>query len=1057
MKAGISTSIKIQQQASNPENSVYLAASAGTGKTKTLVDRVLRFLLDGVKIEEILCITFTNAAANEMLERLKSRLESWFLMPEECLSLSIKELIGKEVTVHQLQYAKQLYTICLNNFEKFRIQTLHSFCAEVLSQLHYIDGNELDKIKIIDNYTKKRLIEVAYEKVAVSSRSKIEVDLAITRLAHKYDYTDLLNLVFNLLSQKQNLYNFLNSHGSIQELVDEQYKFFRANKQLPADDITDRFITHNMDELTADIKHSQGEETLRTINEWCEGDLSFRKVNLSEYIDCFLTKSMEPRIRLPFSKHFRDNSLAFIDLYKLEQQRIIDFLEAKTAYEQAEFMQYLIIFINQITIEYEKLKEELGYLEYDDLILKVLMLFEENNDAETLLFSLNLYPTHILIDEAQDLSKSQWRLMQKVIGSLGNSKNTIFMVGDYKQSIYGFQGAEPEYFLEINQLYKTKFTSWECLELTHSFRSQKEILEAVDKIFNSVGLTDNLVHIAIKEGIGKVNVIQHSYQEPKKDRDTEWSLPQKEIKMLDKKQHSAKELALFIEHLLGGGNVEPQDIMVLFRKRGEKVGYFIEELRKKNISVSQTDQVNLNENILILDLLSLVKFFLLPEDDLNLASLLKSSLFCFSEDALFKITYGREENTLWAVLQDVYPKISKTLSELKEEYQSGSIYQFYTNILYKRQFIRNLNKEFGSSSYEVVDIFLDKVLEFENTYHRGGQSFIEWIQANAQISIKNDHIQGVRVITAHAAKGLQSPIVIIADASDSENLPTDNYFWHEDRLIVQYSSQYEILALTKIKHAKNIKAKQESLRLLYVAMTRAENELYIFGDEKGRDGSWYGIAKSILPENCVLFENLTLNKMELKSDAVKSVEVPTFLKNKHDVGKNQVHRPVASTGEQIYSNLSVVRGVFIHKILSEISKIPERSWVPYIQNLANMEEFKVIEDEEVDNIIRITQIIVSKFPKIFYGQNVLSEVNIKTDLDGELMLARIDKLVINDEGIEIIEIKADKSKRINPNMLPLEYKKQLEIYKKCISLAYPGKNITYKVLSFYQQKLLEFN
>jgi ATP-dependent helicase/nuclease subunit A len=164
--------VLVQKWASNPADNIYLAASAGTGKTKTLVDRMLRLLLDGVKIEEILCITFTNAAANEMLERLKVRLEQWFLMDDERLRLEIEELVGKSMEDERLKYAKQLYLIYLDNFDKFRVQTLHSFCVKVLSQMHYIDENELDQIKIIDNYAKKKLIENAYEKVISLSLSK---------------------------------------------------------------------------------------------------------------------------------------------------------------------------------------------------------------------------------------------------------------------------------------------------------------------------------------------------------------------------------------------------------------------------------------------------------------------------------------------------------------------------------------------------------------------------------------------------------------------------------------------------------------------------------------------------------------------------------------------------------------------------------------------------------------------------------------------------------------------------------------------------------------------
>ena len=1063
MAPSISSAVQIQQRASNPDANVYLAASAGTGKTKTLVDRMLRLLLNGAKVEDILCITFTNAAANEMLERLKSRLEKWFVMSEEHLRLEVEELVGKKLVCDKLRYAKQLYLMYLDNFDKFRIQTLHSFCVEILSQMHYVDENELDKIKIIDTYTKKKLIEAAYEKVTNLSLTKIEIDFAINKLAQKYDYDGIYQLASDLLSQKQKLYTFFNASNSIAELIDDQYRFYGASKNIASSSIIDGFIDEDLDDITDHFSglQSEEEEALLIIKSWVSGDAEFKKENLGKYLDCFLTKSMEPRVRLPFSKRFKDANLGFIELYKAEQQRIINYLEAKTSQEQAEFMQYVIIFVNQITHEYEKLKDELGYLEYDDLILKVLEIFNNNNDMETLLFSLNLSLSHILIDEAQDLSKNQWLLMRRVIEGMAHAGKTIFIVGDYKQSIYGFQGAEPEYFLEINELYKAKFISWQSLELTHSFRSQKEILEAVDRIFNTIRFTHNLNHIAVKDGVGKVQVIEHSYQEPERIKEIGWALPQKEKNVPEKRRHNSEELADFVEHLLSRGHVKPNDIMVLFRKRGERIGYFIEALKEKNISVSQTDKLEFNENLLVLDLLSVIKFCLLPEDDFNLVCLLKSSFFHFTEEELFKISYERGEENVWGALQRFEVDVSQFLLQLRAEYKSSSIYQFYTNLLYRHKFIMKLRDEFGIASQEIVDLFLDKVLEFEAKHQSGGQSFLEWIKDNSYIAIKNDHIDGVKVITAHSAKGLQSPIVIIADASDSENSPADPYSWYNDRLIIQYSNKYEINVIAKIKQERNAKVKQESLRLLYVAMTRAENELYIFGDAKSKEDSWYSIARNILSEHFIQYAQIARNKpaiaLNTKGKNDDNVTLPDFLTEGYISHKVERNFQIASEEAQIYSDLSVTRGNFIHKILSDIVKISEQDIERYVRCIANTENFKILSDKEVDEIIVITKSIIHKFPDIFYGDNVVSEMSLKSNVEGVAISAKVDKLIINENSVCIIEIKADKLQQITIDSIPFEYKRQLEIYKKCISLVYPNKHITCKLLSFYQQKLLELN
>ena len=1056
-KQDIDNSIKIQQQASNPQDSIYLAASAGTGKTKTLIDRIFRLLLNGVKIESILCLTFTNAAANEVLERLRDKFEHWSLISDAQLRLDIQALTGEEVTRDELKRAKNLYAIYLDNFDKFRIETLHAFCVKVLKQAHCVDENELDQVRIMDEYTKQKLVEKAYEKAVMLSHKNIEIDIAVSKLGQKYDYNSLLQLLNDLLSQKQKLYNFINSQASIQDLINEQYKFYGANRSKTSANLLDSFVQEEVAKLKQLVRSliCEDEETIQKINAWLNGDIQFKKDNLREYLNCFLTKGMTSRVRLPFSKEFENRNPNFIELYKKEQQRVENFFKEKTTQEQSEFMQCVIVFLNQIILEYEKLKEEHRYLEYDDLVLKTLKLFSNTNDMESLLFSLNLFLSHILIDEAQDLSKTQWLLINKIIAGITGMNSTVFIVGDYKQSVYGFQGAEPEYFLGINEVFKAKFHQkqkpWKNLELTHSFRSKKEILKAVDKVLN-IRLGVNLNHIAIKEGIGKVQVIEHSYEEPKKVKQSGWVLPQIDEKVIAKKQYNSEEVADFVIRLLTSG-AKPQDVMVLFRKRSERVSYFVEALKEKNIPVSEINKIDFRQNIAILDLLSLIKFFLLPEDDLNLAALLKSPFFNFTEEDIFKITYNRGENSVWDMLQNLYAHTASLLIELKDEYKNHSLHQFYTSFLYTCRFIYSV--EYSEGYEEVIDPFLDKVLEFENKYHKRGQSFLEWIKYNLQTPIENNNTQGVNVITAHAAKGLESPIIIIADASESENLPVDTHFWHNDQLIIPYSSEYEIEALAKAKKERRKKAEGESLRLFYVAMTRAENELYIFGDAKGKKDSWYNIAKSILSENSIQYKSLAKaeHKFDITDNKEKVEELPCFLKANY-IAEKIIQHQIASEKEQLHSDLAIIQGNFIHKVLYDIPKITKQKQALYIRNLGNTLPFDIIPSKEVNDIIKITKHILQKFPNIFYGDNILSEVSMQSNIDGSVTSVKIDKLIINKNSIDIIDIKTDKARKITSDTIPFEYRKQLEIYKKSVASMYPNKQISCKLLSFYQQRLI---
>ena len=243
MNQDIINSIIIQRKASDPRNNVYLSASAGTGKTKTLIDRILRLLLEGERIENILCITFTNAATGEMLNRLKEELKKWHVSSDEELKKHIKNMFELDINKSHILKAKELYNTYLNNFDKVRIQTLHSLCVDVLNQLQFIQEDKLENVKIIDDYNRKRLIEIALENAINLSKTKPELNFSITILAKKYDYYTLLQLISNIISQKQKIYQFINSQHSILDLINEQYEFYNSKRSAPNSNLFDEFIT----------------------------------------------------------------------------------------------------------------------------------------------------------------------------------------------------------------------------------------------------------------------------------------------------------------------------------------------------------------------------------------------------------------------------------------------------------------------------------------------------------------------------------------------------------------------------------------------------------------------------------------------------------------------------------------------------------------------------------------------------------------------------------------------------------------------------------------------
>ncbi len=302
-----SSSLNIQNIASDPKNNVYLAASAGTGKTKTLVDRILKLLLNNEKIEHILCLTFTNVAAGEMMQRLKDELKKWHLINDNKLKEYLLILLNDKVTNNQILRAKELYNHCLDNLDKFRIQTLHSFCVDLLNQLKFLDEDNIDDLKIIDDYSRKKLMENALDRVINSSKHKLEVDIALIKVSVKYDYYSLLNLLKDVLYQKQKVFEFINSKASIKDLINEQYEFYNT-KSVSKTELLNKFFNNTDTEFRNVLNICEKDDVLNIIFNWIEGDNGFKEDNFHDYLNCFLTKAMLPRSRIPFDKKIREDN-----------------------------------------------------------------------------------------------------------------------------------------------------------------------------------------------------------------------------------------------------------------------------------------------------------------------------------------------------------------------------------------------------------------------------------------------------------------------------------------------------------------------------------------------------------------------------------------------------------------------------------------------------------------------------------------------------------------------------------------------------------------------------
>jgi ATP-dependent helicase/nuclease subunit A len=1048
-----------QAQASDPEANVFVAASAGTGKTKILADRYLRLLLAGNQPSSILCITYTKAAANEMLVRIKKRLRKWFITDETNLNSLLKNLLWRSPTTNELILAKKLYFLLMEQEQQLKIQTLHAFCLKLLQQY---SANERTKrgVNLLSDEQRQLTLKTAYNNAILNSQANTQFAL---HLAEIFDSRTLQEKIISLFNPTARLYRFLNRFTDEASYL-EIFKEYNADPEITASQLTEESIKL----LQADLRSIKLKNNDVLAN-WLAADANEKVRNFTELSSVFLTKEDEPR------KCLQKDALA----WKVANT-LADYRRQWKAQKFAEYYISLLKLSKAVLLEYTKICGSRGLFEHEDLIAETAELLVNSNLAQWILYQLDMKIDHVLVDEAQDISPQQWQIILLLTddffaGLSARSENrTVFIVGDYKQSIYGFQGANPDYLAAVKEHYTEKVNSvgkiWREIQLSVSFRSTEVILDFVDAVFNKNNLkldllNETLKHLAYRTGGGFIKI--NSLTEVEEEQTvTTWHYPTPSTFSADiRKQKVANMIGEHIEEWLTKGRILhnqtrvicPADILILMRKRSDLQHIIIQELKRRNIAVMDADRFDLAKHILVQDFIALFNFILLPEDDMNLAILLKSPIINLSEQDLYNIAYARQ-GTLWQSLTEKAKEKADYLQSLRElaQLETISIYQLVTKILYEDNKLKEFIIEMGNFAEEVANDFLQAILNYEQENISDLQQFVTWLET-ASLMQKSTQIEAdsaVRVMTIHTAKGLQAPIVIIADAASSEQSPNESFYWFGDQL---YFGLQKELSTTKIIAAKE-KNKQlineENKRLLYVALTRAEDELHIYGWPNNRDkDSWYSTLLA------------TANRMEINNYEEKytygyepilansyEVILPNHLQSKDEGDMHlfkELVRPSQKQQRGDGNPQSFLRGQLIHQLLFILPTIAKPEWQGYSLELLKPYS-KYIQPTD---IFHIASKVINKFPEFFYGDNVFSEVAISAEINGKKINAQIDKLIVNNDVIKVIDFKTDANIQSLSNEINPDYFRQMQLYRQIIAINYPQKQILTQILWTENQEL----
>ncbi len=1075
----LSQTVHLQQSASDPKNSAWVFASAGSGKTKILTDRVLRLLLDDISPSKILCLTFTKVAAAEMQHRINSELAKWILCSDEELVKKLSNLSGKNPTVIDLKKARTLFVKILDEESKIKVQTIHSFC-QTLIKIFPFEAKVKPTFEVLEESQEKLLLNQAQKEVLKKALTNLELKNLVQKTNAKLHEESFTGLVANLLNKKEQLNSLKENFFGIENVIAEIFKNFAVPKNQTDVEIFADFLGQiNRDKNFALASRleagssSKNAETATKIRIFLDDPVL---ENFETYKLAFFTKENEPR--KIYGEPAKDQiNLSFMtDCQKI----ILDFLDKLNSLKIASDTELLLRFVDHILENYSQLKKQNSTLDYNDLIVETNKLLANAEFSAWVKLKMDGTFDHILIDESQDTNHQQWDIIKALSEdffageSSANKNRSIFIVGDEKQSIYSFQGAEPNISAEIFEFFARKLGgNLKKIELNNSFRSAAKVLQAVDQVFSDPKrkhaiskVSEFSEHKPIRDAIGKVEIwpqIQKEKEE-KKEKSYEWQIDFAAKKNPPEEEILAEIIARKIKSRVELKDLDYGDFMILLRNRTNGFDRALTKyFHQYQIPFTSVSRVKFSESLLIQDLLSAAKFVTLPQDDLNLACLLKSPIFEMKEEDLLEICLKKnaDSSTIYQAL-DHLPKFSttkKNLEELIAKSQNLTCFEFFYFLLHDKNHQQNFVAHFGFESLEMLDKFTLSAFDFSQNFSPNLQKFLEFIERlDPRISLASEESNRVRISTIHSAKGLQARAVMVPDCAYNFNQllsAKEEISWVEfgaDKFPLWCRKKDdENRHLKKHRAEKLIEAKEEYLRLLYVAMTRAEDELYVGGFGNSSDPeSWYEVVKNSVTCGEIVtkekFFEATNLKLDLELEGVCN-PVHMFTKTKSELNIEtglqttsravMTSRDIAARSTQNQINHSQIKGRLVHKIFEIIGKnfSADKNWLRQLaEKIIQKEEF--LDEKEKNKIQReIYEFMESdQFEKLFLGK-VKCEIELAGEIENKKILGRIDLLVERENEILIIDYKSDETL---PKAIPQHYLNQLQTYAKLVKNIYPN-------------------
>ncbi|NNU79215.1 double-strand break repair helicase AddA [Halovulum dunhuangense] len=1088
-----------QVRAARPDATTWVAANAGSGKTRVLTDRVARLLLRGTDPQRILCLTFTKAAAGEMQNRLFRRLGEWAMLEDGALRTELGKLDegAQAISAAHLARARTLFARALETPGGLKIQTIHSFCEALLRRFP-LEAGVSPQFEVLEERQGAQLRAGILERLADDPASGF-ADLAPHVLAADVEPDGLLTDILSLRDRFG-----LDPDGA------ELGRVFGLDRPAP-----DPLAV--LDAATLATLISVLDEKGGKVEKTCCLALIAQRDGLPGAIEqmqaAFLTATGAPR-KLKATKAVEAALPQTGDLLAALAEGLLAHLDHGKAVAAHAKARALIRFGRVFLDAYEAAKLELGVLEFDDLIRGADALLSRAEAAEWVKYKLDGGIDHVLVDEAQDTSPEQWRVIDALVAeffaglSARNEARTLFVVGDEKQSIYSFQGADPRAFGAQATRYRGQLAdvaqALEECDLLHSFRSAPPVLALVDKVFESRSQAEGgggTRHIPFHGDMpGRVELWPFVTRDDAPD-DAEWWQPIDRPLPSDPPQVLAARIAARLRDMLDRGAMLPLkggaarpvsagDVLILVRSRGTLFHAILKALKDARIPVAGADRLKVMAHLAVRDLLSLLKAVATEGDDLSLAEALRSPLMGVSEAGLYRLAKDRRGTLAEALEQagEDHPLAVAVWRDLRRQADFLRPYEMLERVLIRHGAAARIRARMGAEGEEAVAAFLQLALDYERVEPPSLTGFIDWLSsADPEIKRQLDPASGeVRVMTIHGAKGLEAPIVILPDTAPPRGNRGRSMLRPLGARAVALAGTAadRPRALAQVEEQAAALAQEERWRLLYVALTRAESWLIVAGagDKEGDpETSWYAAIRDAMAalgpvEAADGVQVLSSDWPELPAqrprDAAPAARQPlpdwvlerpeappapelALAPSREGAAAKDAAVRAASEATQ---EAAMLRGTRLHLLLEHLPGRDPATRDALARRLLCEGDEPATPEEAAALLAEAAALVDDPALAWIFADHGLGEVALAGRVDalgGRIVRGQIDRLLPGAEEVWAIDFKSDAFVPTTADEIPEAYAVQMALYRAALGQIYPGRPVRIALLWTRARRLIE--